>query len=333
MGQLFDLRALTLTLCLFAAFLPAQQPSAPPTSATATSDNARPIPPIPQLLLNVERNEKAAEAAKNDYTYHEHLEMQELGKQDNVKKTTTYDAESIVIDGVNVDRTIARDGKPLTPSETKKEDERIDKEVVKAKARRQKRADEGKPTDSNGNDVITASRMLELGTFSNPRRADLDGRPTILVDYAGDPHAKTRNPFETVVRDLVGTIWIDEKDQVLARAQGRFLNDFKLGGGLLADIKSGTTFDMRYTQVNGEVWLPSTIDSQGKMRVLLFIGFNGRFHMVMSDYKKFRTTSTIIDSDRVIGPDGQPVPDTSSTPPPAATPAPTPAPAPAPHRP
>ena len=302
MGRYIDRRALTLILCLSTTLTFAQKTTLPPPPA----DDA-PIPPIPQLLLNVERNEKAAEAAQNDYTYHEHLEVQELDKQDKLKKTTTQDAESIVIDGVNVDRTVAKDGKPLTDSEVKKEDEHIDKEVARAKERRKKRASEGKPTDSNGNDVITASRILELGTFSNPRRIDFNGRPTILADYAGDPHAKTRNPFETIVRDLVGTVWIDQQDQAIVRAQGHFLNDFKLGGGLLADIKTGTSFDFRYTKVNNEVWLPATFDSQGKVRILLFVGFNGRFRMVDSDYKKFRATSTIVDSDRVIGPDGQPV--------------------------
>lgn len=315
MDRCFDRCWLTLALVILLHGPCAAQQNAPEPIPPGTSEPLT-IPPIPQLLLSVERNEKAAEAAKKDYTYHEHFEMQEVDKDGKVKKTVTYDADAVVIDGVNVDRTTARDGKPLTAAEVKKEDERIDREVAKAKERRARREAEGKPTDPNGNDVITASRVLELGTFSNPRNTEVDGRAAIMIDYAGDPHAKTRNPFETVVRDLVGTIWIDRKDQVLVRAQGRFLNDFKLGGGLLADIKSGTTFDMHYTQVNGEVWLPSRMDSNGKVRLLLLIGFNGRFTLAVSDYKKFRTTSTIIDSDRVIGSDGQPVAD----PTPAASP-------------
>ncbi|MBW4038195.1 MAG: hypothetical protein HIU91_04825 [Acidobacteria bacterium] len=318
MGRNIDRCALTLTL-LLTSLAASQQPAPSPDTSSS-----KPLPPIPQLLLNVERNEKLAEAAKNDYTYHEHLDIQELDKQGKLKKTTTQDAESIVIDGVHVDRIVSRDGKPLTPEEAKKEDESIDKQVAKAKERRQKRTEAGKPTAANGDDVITASRILELGTFSNPRTITYNGRPTILVDYAGDPHAKTRNPFETVVRDLVGTVWIDQQDQAIVRAQGHFLNDFKIGGGLLADIKSGTNFDFHNTKVNNEVWLPATLDSEGKIRMLLFVGFNGRFRMVMSDYKKFRATSTIIDSDRVIGPDGQPVPDAPSTPGNAPSPQPTP---------
>ena len=273
----------------------------------------QPLPPIPQLLLNVERNEKASEAARKDYTYHVHFEQQTLDNKGDVKKTTTNDADSFTIDGVRVDRTIARDGKPLTPEQTTKENESIDKEVAKAKERREKRATHGKDTDANGDIVISAARILELGTFSNPRRIDLNGRPTIVVDYAGDPKTKTRNDFETIVRDLVGTVWIDEQDQVLVRAQGHFLNDFKIAGGLLADIRNDSSFDIRYINVNQEVWLPADISGKGKIRALLFVGFNGRFRLIMSDYKKFRASSTIIDSDRIIGPNGQPDPDPSPT--------------------
>jgi hypothetical protein len=324
MGQRF----LPLTLCLASALAQqptaqqptaqqptaqqptAQQPTAPapaPSAPAQPAPAAQPLPPIPQLLLNVERNEKAAEAARKDYTYHVHLEQEELDGKGDLKKTTTTDAESLTIDGVLVDRIVARDGKALPPREAQKESDRIDKEVAKAKERRQKRESQGKDTDSNGDTVISASRILELGAFSNPRRIDLDGRPTLVVDYTGDPTVKTRNPFETIVRDLVGTAWIDQQDQVLVRAQGHFVNDFKIGGGLLADIKRDSSFEIHYTKINQEVWLPADINVQGKIRVLIFAGFNGRFRLVTSDYKKFRASSTIIPSDRLIGPDGQPI--------------------------
>jgi hypothetical protein len=236
----------------------------------------------------------AAEAARADYTYHVHMEQQDLDSKGNTKKTTITDSESITIDGVRVDRIVARDGKPLTPAEANKESERIDKEVAKAKERKEKNRDKGKETTSRGDELITASRILELGTFSNPRRIDLNGRPTIVLDYAGDPNAKTRNEAEGVIRDLVGVVWIDEHDRVLVRGQGHFLNDFKIGGGLVLSIHKGLSFDFSVTKIHDEVWLPSTITAQGSARILLFDGVHGRFSRVTSDYRKFRTTSKFV---------------------------------------
>jgi len=318
MGRIRVKRWLIFSLCTAATLSIAQQ--APPSCAPA----AKPLPPIRELLLDVERNEKTSEAARKDYTYHVHSEQQDLDSKGGVKKTTSLDAESVTVEGVRVDRTVARDGKSLSADEAKKESERIDKEVQKAKERRAKREAKGEDTDMRGDVILPASRILELGNFTNPRRVDLDGRATIVFDFAGDPNAKTRNEFEGIVRDIVGTVWIDEQDRVLVRGEGHFLNDFKIGAGLVLNVHKGLSFDFRTTKINGEVWLPASIDGQGSARILLLDKFNGRVHYVTSDYRKFHTTSTIIESNRLIGPDGQPIPDQSASPttPPARQPQP-----------
>jgi hypothetical protein len=308
-------RRLTLLLLLASAAASAQQPTSPPATTN-------PSPSAQDLLLDAERNQKASEAANKDYTYHVHLEQQELDHNGALKKTITTDAESLTIDGIRVDRLVARDGKPLTPKEAQKESDRIDKEVAKAKEHRQKLAAAGKPTDARGDDLLTVSRILELGTFSNPRRVSLNSRPTIVLDYTGNPNAKTRNETEKVFRDLVGTAWIDEQDRILVRGQGHFLHDFKVGAGLVLNIHQGFSFDFTATHITANIWLPATIDAQGSARFLLLDSINGRLHLVTSDYRKFHTNSTIIESNRLIGPDGQPIPNPTPPNPPSTPPQP-----------
>jgi hypothetical protein len=308
-------RCLTFLLLLLPSALAfSQQPTPTPTP------EAQPLPPTTQLLLDVERNEKASEAANRDYTYHVHLEQQELDHNGNIKKTDTTDSESLTIDGIRVDRVVARDGKPLSDKDTQKESDKIDKEVAKAKEHREKLAAEGKPTNDRGDDILTVSRILELGAFSNPRRVGLNGRPTLVLDYAGDPNAKTHNETEKVFRDLVGTAWVDEQDRVLVRGEGHFLHDFKVGGGLVLNIHQGLSFDFTATHITDNIWLPATVNAQGSARLLLFDGINGRLRLTTSDYRKFHSTSTVIDSNRVIGPDGQPIPDPSLPQPPSTQP-------------
>jgi hypothetical protein len=273
-----------------------------------------------ELLLDVERNERTAEALRKNYTYHVHLEEQDLDGNGNPKKTTVTDSESVTVEGVRIDRVVAKNGKPLTPDEASKESERIDKEIAKAKERKQKAEDKGNETTSRGDPIISVSRVLELGSFTHPRRVDYNGRPTILADYAGDPNAKTHNPAEGIIRDLVGQVWIDEQDHVLVRGEGHFLNDFKIGGGLVLNIHKGFSFAFTTTRINDEVWLPGTVDAQGSARILLVDGVHGRIHLVASDYRKFHTTGTIISTGPPLGADGQPIPEPPVTPPPAGAP-------------
>jgi hypothetical protein len=304
-----------LLLCSATLTFAQQAPSSLPSDALSPVVDDKPLPPIRELLLDVERNQKAAEAARKDYTYHVHLEEQDLDGKGNLKKTTVTDSESLTISGVRINRVTGRNGKELTPDEQKKENDKVDKEVAKYKQRREKEEGKGQETDTRGDVIIPVSRILELGSFTNPRRVDLNGRSTIIADYAGDPNAKTHNPGEGIIRDLVGTVWIDEHDRMLVQGEGHFLNDFKMGGGLLLNIHKGFSFTFKTIKINGEVWLPATVDAQGSARVLLFEGVNGRVHLVTSDYRKFHTQSTITGSSEALGPDDQPVPEKPTAPP------------------
>lgn len=253
-------------------------------------------------MRNVEANQRKAEAVEKDYIYHSVTTEQQLDARGNVKKTSVIEADNFWLHGVPVTRIVKKDGKPLSADELAKEDKKLEDDAAKASEHRARADAEGKPTGPHGEDVVTVSRLLELGAFTNPRRVEIDGRDTIAVDFAGDPHAKTRDRMEEVIRDMAGTAWIDEQDQMLVRAEGRFVDTFKVGAGLVANIRKGTHFRMQMTKINGEVWLPAAIDAEGAARVLLFWNFDGRLHVSYADYRKFRATSTVLPA---IQPQGQ----------------------------
>jgi hypothetical protein len=254
----------------------------------------RPLPDIPALMHEVETRQKASESIQKDYLYREVATAEENDSHGGVKKTETKEFDVFWLNGVEVQKLVKKDGKELDAEELKKENERIDKEVARAQERRSKANAKGEDTDSHGHEEVTVSRFLELGKFTNPRRVKINGRDTIAVDYEGDPKAKTRNRFEDVIRDLSGTIWVDEEDRSITKLEGRFLRSFKIGGGLVVNIKQDTSFAMEQRKINDEVWLPARVDGKGTARALLFISFNGSIRVVNSDYRKFKATSTIL---------------------------------------
>ncbi len=299
--------ALCVVTCAQTQTAPAASPikssSTPPGAAPSHPENGRhqaepsldkPLPDIIAMMHDVETNQRKAEAIEKDYLYHSVVTEQHVDGHGQVKKTEVTEYDHYWVNGVPVARMVRKDGRPLNAEEITKEDERIDKQAAKAHERREKGDAEGKETDPRGDQEITVSRLLELGSFTNPRRVQLNGRDTIAVDYAGNPNAKTRNRAEEVIRDMVGTAWVDEQDRVLARVDGHFVNAFKVGGGLLVNIQKDTRFSMEQTRVNNEVWLPASVNAQGAARFLLFFNFNGSLHAVESDYRKFRTSSTIL---------------------------------------
>jgi hypothetical protein len=283
MMNVVSIRSLLLAVSLvYAPFSFAQTESESPAAD-------RPLPDIPTLMHEVEQHQRASEAIQKDYLYHEVSTEQENGKT-----TETREYDVFWLNGVVVHKLTRKDGRDLTADEQKKENERIDKEVAKAKERKAKAEAKGEETDPNGHEEITVSRFLSLGSFTNPRRVQLDGRDTIEVDYTGDPKAKTRNRTEDAIRNLAGTIWVDEQDRSISRLEGHFVNNFKIGAGLLINVKKDTSFLFEQKKINSEVWLPSRIEGQGAARVMLFVSFNGSVRVANSDYRKFKATSTIL---------------------------------------
>lgn len=277
-----------LLLCASAWTGVAQQP------AGEAAEKSAPLPDTAVLMHAVEANQHAAEAIAKQYGYRSVQTMRENDKHGGVKLTAVRAYDVYWVGDAMVRRLVAKDGQPLSADEQRKEDERVTKEAEKARERRERAAREGRPTSPNGEDEVTVSRLLELGRFTHARRVELDGRPTIEVDFAGDPAAKTRNRFEEVIRDMEGTVWVDEQDTVLRRVNGRFVRAFKVGGGLVADIRQGTSFRFDQNKVNGEVWLPARAEAAGAMRFLLLLHFDGTGSVVDSEYRRFRATSTIL---------------------------------------
>ena len=257
-------------------------------------ESARPLPDVGVLMREVEAHQRTDEAALKDYIYRSVETAEEDDGRGGVKKREVRVYDHFWLQGVPVRKLLSKDGRPLSADELKKEDERIDKDVAKAKERRERNDAKGKQTSPRGDEEVTVSRWLELGAFRNARRVEIGGRETIAVDYAGDPKAKTRNRMEDMIRDLEGTVWVDESDKAIVKLEGRFVNAFKIGGGLLVSVRKDTRFAMEQRRVNGEVWLPAWIEGHGAARVMLFLNLNGSVRVDNSDFRKFKGSATLL---------------------------------------
>jgi hypothetical protein len=197
---------------------------------------------------------------------------------------------------------------PISDSELAAENQRVDREVAEAKAFRAHGKDASSPDDPP---QILLSRMLELCSFSNPRRQDVDGRSTILLDFAWNPSVKSASENETVLTFFSGTVGIDEKDHAVQHVEGRFLADVKLEEGNIK-ISKGTRMTITNRRVDTGIWLLSRLDARGEGRYFAF-AIDGDGHIFTGNYRKFHVNSTILPAD------------TGVTPPPPASPAPKPA--------
>jgi hypothetical protein len=277
-------------LCWYSAFAACQ---------ALAPDESKPLPDLATLMQSVEDHQKASEALIKNYIYTSTVTQTDTNASGHPKKTETTESEVFYVDNVRLTRLLKKNGKELDEREKKKETERIDNNIAKARERRA-RGESGKKHDE-----VSFARFLELGSFTNERRLMLRGRPTIAVDFTGDPKAKTHNPLEGAIHELAGTVWVDEQDQAMSRVEGHFANNFKIGGGLLIDIKAGTSFWADSTRVNDEVWLPAAFAGQGSVRAFLFFNVHGSASGTSSNYRKFKSGATIVPGIQEVEPTSQ----------------------------
>jgi hypothetical protein len=249
------------------------------------------LPDIQTVIARVRARSTALEGLRKNYICTMTVTADEFSSNGS-KKTHTDQYQAFYVGNTEVFQHLSRDGKPLSSGDAAKEQERVDKLVAKLKSQDQK----------SGKDQvhISASGLLKVATFTNPRREIIRGRPTLVFDYHGNPSAKVDNLDEEVMRRLAGTLWIDERDNALLRFTGTLQENFHIGGGLLVNIKKGSWFESTFAPVNGEIWFPAQTTAHIDGRLLLLKGLNADGRQTFSDYRKLTTSVTILPGTRVL---------------------------------
>jgi hypothetical protein len=249
-------------------------------SSTFGASEPAALPDAATMLREVEAHQKQLDKVREDYTFRAVQTTRWLDSGGNTKKVETEEHEVFFVNGERVQKLVRKDGKDLTPDQARKEQDRVNKEVIKIT----------KPGYSNPDkDEITVSRLLQIVTFSRPRRVGLNGRDTIAFEFAGDPHAKTHGRGEDALKKVSGTIWIDEADREVSRMSATLDENYHVGFGLLASVAKGSNMVFDQALIRNEAWLPTAIALHLQARALLVAGFRAEIDIRFDEYKKFQT--------------------------------------------
>jgi hypothetical protein len=256
------------------------------------------LPDLKALFKEIDDNQKAIDKIKENYTGLRSEVETEYDKNGKISKEERNEYTFFYLNGEEISTLVKKDGKALSESEQKKESEKTQKRIAeeekkqaKKEAKEEKTREEGKEEkDDPGIEVF-----LRACQFINPRRERFRGQDVLVFDFEPNPEYKAKKMAEKVVQKLAGVVWVDEKAHDVARLEAYFLSDFRLAGGLLANLQKGTSFVFEQAFVNDEVWLPTYEEAHVGVRVLLVKGFKVNVVTRYSDYRRFNveTLSTI----------------------------------------
>jgi hypothetical protein len=237
------------------------------------------IPDAATMLREVEAHQKQLDRIRENYTFRAVQTTRQLDSSGNTKKIETEEHEVFFVNGHRVEKLVRKDGKDLSPDQARKEQDRVNKEVLKISQPGYKSPEE--------KDDITVARLLQIVAFSRPRRVSLNGRDTIA--FAGDEHAKTHGRDEDALKKVSGTVWIDEADREVSRMSATLDENYHVGFGLLASVAKGTNLVFDQGLIRNEAWLPTAITLHLQARAFLIAGIRADVDIHFDEYKKFQT--------------------------------------------
>jgi hypothetical protein len=251
-----------------------------PSSRGFAASEPAALPDAATILREVEAQQKQLDKVRENYTFRAVQTTRQLDSKGNTKKVETEEHEVFFVNGHQVEKLVRKDGKDLTPDQARKEQERVNKEVLKISRPGYTDPDKGE---------ITVARLLQIVTFSKPRRVRLNGRDTIAFDFAGDEHAKAHGRDEDALKKVSGIIWIDEADHEVSRMSATLDENYHVGFGLLASVAKGSNVVFDQALIRNEAWLPTAIALHLQARAFLVAGFRAEIDIRFDQYRKFQT--------------------------------------------
>ncbi|MBC7910596.1 MAG: hypothetical protein H7Y30_08855 [Pyrinomonadaceae bacterium] len=248
------------------------------------------------LLRELDRNQEEVEERVKDYTYTEKRTERKINGRGEVTEETVKVFEIYPLSGrAPVRKLISENGVPLSAEKAAKEEKRTGEELEKAEREREKnvlkrerekqKGKAEKPEDDEG-----IADFLRAAELVSPRRESLRGREAIVFDFRPRAGHKPKGDLESIVSKVAGVVWIDPIDKQVMRLEARLIESYKYGGGLVANVRPGTSFIFEQKRMEDGVWLPVFTQVNLSAKVFLFKGIDLNVMQEFSNYQHFKSS-------------------------------------------
>jgi hypothetical protein len=238
---------------------------------------------IRQSLSHWRRNIDAV----HNYTFRRRTVQDQLDRNGDVKKTEIETYQISIIYDEPYEKLIARDDKPLSDKDQKKEEEKLDKFFEKQKnmSDDERQREHDKKRDKFRHDI--ADELPVMLNYEIIDEEDFNGQPVWVLSATPKRDYHPNSMAGKLLSKLSGKVWITKSDYQWVKAEADLADDFTVGW-FLFKLHKGTHLEFEQTRVNDEVWLPERVFVQGSGRVAVK---SGRFrnNTEYSHYQKFST--------------------------------------------
>ncbi|HKF22148.1 MAG TPA: hypothetical protein VKE93_11300 [Candidatus Angelobacter sp.] len=293
-------------VCFLALIVPIQPQNQPKQASPAPSAQATPSPEVkaPELpptndpkeivRRSVEADHRAFELARS-YTCQQREVEKKIGKHGEVKSTEirTYDVNFYY--GQEYSRLLQKDDKPLSDTDQKKEDEKLEKFLAKLRNQSEEEREKHAAKEKKQHEEERAflRDMVNAFDFTLVGEEKVGGEDAWIIEATPRKDFHPTQPHGDILSKVKGKLWIEKKEYNWVKAEAETIDTISFGLFLFR-IHKGTRLEFENLHLNNEVWLLRRLYINGGARLALLKNEAVEQEDTFSNYKKFATSSRIL---------------------------------------
>jgi hypothetical protein len=191
------------------------------------------------------------------YVSTKHVEEKQLEIDGSVRSQTVKTFDFVLVDGILIRKLIEKDGKPLSPPEARKEDERV-KRIATARQQETSSEKAQRVIEEEKKKVKAhefSREILDAFDFRLLGEEEINGRKNWLIEATPIPGYKPKELRAQIFPHLTGRIWIDQKEYLWTKAEATASDPFTIGFGIIAKLEQGAHLYFDQTRLPDGVWL------------------------------------------------------------------------------
>jgi hypothetical protein len=238
-----------------------------------------------------ERNWKLA----RNYIFSERADLRYLDAQGLVKLREISAHDVMLLDGSPYERLVARDDRPLSPAEERKEQEKF------AKSAAERRAETAAKRTQRLAEYFERPEWQREAWRELPEAFDFrlaaeelwDGHNLYVIDATPRPGYQPRSRTARMLTRVHARLWVDKQDYHLVKGEVEVIDTISVGLFLVL-VAKGSRASFEETRVNDEIWFPSKVRASASARLGLLKVVRIQQEYSYSKCREFQTKSPII---------------------------------------
>jgi hypothetical protein len=252
-----------------------------------------PLPDPMQLLNRSIANEKKMAAEQERYECRVTDWGAETDKNGKIKHQDSTVQDQFFVNGQEIDHTLKKNGKDLTPEQQRKEDQRVMKETLKY-------SDKAKADKQTAKDNQEAVDMMSAMMLAGGHRERVNGRNVLFYEIVPNPNFKAKNLVQHFASAMQGKVSLDEQTGEMIDLDIHSVKDIKIAGGVIASLHKGFWLHVHQTQQGDGVWLTDLAEGTGDARAALFFHPYFRFRENTGDCHLYSATAQQVGEAKVV---------------------------------